>query len=267
MILGGMNFVIKDSSLKASIGVVLAGVWMAVFMLPSLSGVKEREAKLERSPDQTLLDITVKELWKSTKTMWTDYPEAFKYLFGHAFAKSGIQTILIINVTYFNQQMSLTGFQILIISVTVLFNGTFSAWAFSKFAKKFSTKKIWIFLESFWIVTILLTVLFMHKKGDLFMAILIGGGMYGFGLSWYFSVSYQGFDAMVPRNKATQFAGLFYFVGLCVSTLAPAIYSAVVQYTNNQRYALVTLIPWNFLGLITFMFIDFEKGKKTAGRF
>ena len=108
-------------------------------------------------------------------------------------------------------QMKLTGFQILIVSAVVLLMGVPCAILFSKLSGVYPLKRMWQFLLCWWITAGVITPLLVHKEGDLLMAILVGGGMYGFGLVWFFCIGYQAFDCLVPKNQTGLFAGAFSF--------------------------------------------------------
>ena len=97
--------------------------------------------------------------------------------------------------------------------------------------------------------------------------IIILGGVFGsIGLSWFYSIGWASFVSLTPESRAGAYGGINQFVSVVVQPISPAIYNAVVQSTNNHRIGLATLVPWNVASIILILFVDFEKGKREAGR-
>ena len=57
------------------------------------------------------------------------------------------------------------------------------------------------------------------------------------GLSWYFCLSYTGFESMAPPELRQSYLGIYQFCSSIGGTLGPALYSIIVQKTNNHRMA------------------------------
>lgn len=248
------------------------------------------------------------EVFRGCRRIFCDHPEVLKYLVAQSLAQNGIVTVIAVNATYFSIQMKLSGAQILIISGVTLLMGVPCGYLFSVASQRFSLKRLWQFLLTWWIMSGIITPIVLHREGDLIGAIIVGGGMYGFGLVWYFSIGFQAYDSLVPANEIGLFAGAFSFftsesdmdrndgstcgmqfgnggeregeretygdvTKICASKsqgisgfLGPTIYGAIVQATNNQQMAIFSLVPYNFIALIIFSFVDFEKGAREAGR-
>ena len=70
---------------------------------------------------------------------------------------------------------------------------------------------------------------------------------------------------MIPHESYS--AGVHTFCSSVVQPGGTGIYFAVVQSTNNHQLAwALTTVPLSVVALILFLFVNFEKGQKQAGR-
>ena len=82
----------------------------------------------------------------------------------------------------------------------------------------------------------------------------------------FYSIGWASFITLTPKGHAAQYNGLYYFVQALFQPIGPAIYTAVVQPTNLHRVGWATLVPWCIAGAIAVLCVDFNKGKREAGR-
>ena len=227
--------------------------------------MQERQPKQPLPPGQSYSGIALHSVRKSLTELHSKYPQAFRYLIFNAITRNGAGAFLSIYTTYFTVQMKLSGIEIVIISLCVLLVGAPAGVLFAKLTQKFSLKKLWYITLGLWIVAVTLTPFLAYKEGDLVSAILLGGCVFAVALSWYYSVSYPAFAALIPYGHSMEYTGLFDLFGHAFSWIGPLIYTAIYQVSNSQRMAMLTLTGWNLLALGVLYFIDFEKGKVDAG--
>ena len=99
----------------------------------------------------------------------------------------------------------------------------------------------------------------------LFLAII--GPVLAIALPWYYALYYIAMLPLMPKDKIAQYTGIFTFVRLVGLLVYPSIYTAMVQVDNNrQRLGVALLAPWAFLGLLCFLWVDWRKGMRQAGR-
>ena len=201
------------------------------------------------------------------KCMYTETPEAFKYMFGQVFAANGIATVIAVNVTYFQLEVGSTSFQIIIVSAVVLFAGIGCAYLFAVASKYYTLKQLWTFILCLWVFLGIITPITMTRGANFLLIIAIGGVGYSFGLSWYFSIGFVAFESMAPPDRRSQYTGIYTLATNLGSALGPLVYTIIVQYSNSQRLAICALPVFNFIALIIFRHIDFHKAKKDAKRF
>ena len=98
--------------------------------------------------------------------------------------------------------MKLSGFEIIMISICVLLVGAPAGVVFAKLTRKFSLKNLWYITLGLWIVAVTLTPFLAYKEEDFVSAILLGGCVFAVALSWYYSVGYPAFAALIPYGHS-----------------------------------------------------------------
>ena len=260
-----LEILFTDTLLKVVIGCCILGIWFAVFESVAVSKMQERQPKQPLPPGQSYSTVALHSVKKSLTELHSKYPQAFRYLIFYAITRNGAGAFLSIYTTYFTVQMKLSGIEIVIISLCVLLVGAPAGVIFAKLTQKFSLKKLWYITLGLWIVAVTLTPFLAYQEGDLVSAILLGGCVFAVALSWYYSVNYPAFAALIPYGHSMEYTGLYDLFGHAFSWIGPLIYTAIYQVSNSQRMAMLTLTGWNLLALGVLYFIDFEKGKVDAG--
>lgn len=191
------------------------------------------------------------------------YPEAFKYLIFKAFSGLGMASIVAISTTYFVEQTKLSQIQVVIVSAVVLVSGIPSAFIYTKLVKHVSMKKLWIALICGWLVLGVLTPYYVAEEGQFIEGIAVAV-FFGIFVAWYFSGDYPGFAMLIPQGSEAEFVGIFGFFAYAPRSIAPAVYFAIVQATNQHQLALLHLNLYTIVAFVLLLGIDFKKGAQQA---
>jgi UMF1 family MFS transporter len=91
--------------------------------------------------------------------------------------------------------------------------------------------------------------------------------LYGLILGSLQSYSRTLFCSVIPKGSESQFFGLYEITDKGSSWIGPLVLSAVYAKTGELRYALIFLFFMLFIPCVMIsFFVDFEEGKKAAGR-
>ena len=257
-----MVLVLGDAQLATQIACGINLFWWLAFELTSRKQFRERPPA--RPSNGSIITDSFLSIKKSVGTIRTKYPEAGKYLIFHALGAAGPSQFLGYYATYFTQQMKLDSTIILALSACALFFGIFYSFIFNWCSKKFSIKKLWIFIMSLWVFTLAITPLLVYKEGDVVSALAMGATLYAIALSWYYSIGWSAFVTLIPKGTEGEFGGAYTFVGFVGGWFTPLIIYAVVQATNDARFGILVIDFWCLVGLVYVFFIDFERGKIDA---
>ena len=96
------------------------------------------------------------------------------------------------------------------------------------------------------------------------MVWIVGGCCASLAFAFYYALLWPAMLQLAPECKIGQYSALHAQVALLGIIVGPAVAAGVGQATNSQQYAMLTLPPWNVLGLVTILLTDFGKGKELA---
>ena len=265
VIVAVLMFVLGNNNvLSPIIGCICCGLWLGIGEYIAVKGMRDRPAKRDLA-GRSLLKVAFGELVHSARSLFKKYPQAGRYLIFHAIVHQGAGSFLSVYSTYFTVQMKLTGMEVLAISGVVLVIGIPGAWSFGQLARRYSLKTCWYIVLCLWIVAGGVVPLFVHREGDFVAAILVGGVVYAFALTWYYAIGFAAFAALIPPDHGMEYAGIYTFFSMAVGWVEPSVYLAIYQSTNSQRLAITSLVAWNLIAMAALSFVDFEQGKRDCG--
>ena len=192
------------------------------------------------------------------KCLYTETPEAFKYMFGQDLQRTVSLRSLPLTLRI-SLEVGSTSFQIIIVSAVVLFAGIGCAYLFAVASKYYTLKQLWTFILCLWVFLGIITPITMTRGANFLLIIAIGGVGYSFGLSWYFSIGFVAFESMAPPDRRSQYTGIYTLATNLGSAIGPLVYTIIVQYSNSQRLAICALPVFNFIALVIFRNIDFTR--------
>lgn len=69
---------------------------------------------------------------------------------------------------------------------------------------------------------------------------------------------------LTPVGKSAEFFGFYAVTGRLSSILGPLVYGEVSNYTNNQRYGILSIIVFFIFGIVFLQFVNVDKGIDSA---
>ena len=71
---------------------------------------------------------------------------------------------------------------------------------------------------------------------------------------------------IIPSKKKAEFVGLYSFFGYIFRWVPPLVYLAIVEVTNDQMIAFLSITIYMVLATVVLLFVNFEKGEEEAKR-
>jgi len=234
--------------------------------------LREHPARRERPPASSVCVATFGELWRQLRAL-LKYPEACKFLFAHVLAQFGGPVFITLISTYGPSQLGIVDDSIKLAAVAgvVLFVGVFATLLLAALKKRslLSFRAGWgTVLGLNVLIGALVPVLAVDDTfASYIFVLLLAGGLGAFAISWFYSIGWASFIALVPPEQVAAYAGIFAFANAIVQPFATLIYVAVVQGTNSHRLAwALTTTPFCAASLVVMMTVNVSKGKADAGR-
>jgi len=192
---------------------------------------------------------------------------------------AGSSAITILSSSYLPSYLGFDFVQLGIIIVCTLLSGAFGVYGLTRGLNKYpsvSTKRIWFGVICLWLLIDLLAVLFLPPLGttpsdnvwmNVIITCMLGGVLGGVGFASFFAIIWPGFVPFCPSRRIAQYNAMLYSVQNLGLIPEGFIYLGVLQASNRFRLALMTLIPWVVLALLTMILTDFDKGRAAAEEF
>ena len=254
---------------------VICAIWYFFTMIPVFNGLYESDVNRERPKGARLCSLTFGSFLTEMQEMWRGNREAVKYLTFIFCMQNGAGSTVIglLALSYLPEYLLFSATQRGVLVGVVLLSGAIAAPVLARFVRKYpkqlTVRRLLIAITLLWLFLVVLIPLVLPALGTspdgswgqtFILACVFGGVFGGAAFSWYFSLIWSGFVGMVPPQKAATYAGILYFVQNLGLIGENFIYIGVLQASNQYRIAILTLIPWVFLGLCVLLSIDFAKG-------
>lgn len=257
---------------------IVGGLWYGGFSLFVMSKIHSRPATRERN-GRTVCQAAFGELLTDFKALLREHPEGVKYLLFLFLAQNGGGTTLlsVSNPYLIEGPPKANIIQVFSIFLTVLVFGMLWLIFFARVvSRRISYKKILLIILCLNITGQLLTGFvfvtpFAGYSKSYFSFLASGALIVAPSLTWYFAVYWPAFMILIPTAQVNQYSGIFTFVrtfGLiwhsgpiysaCVSSLSSAV--------AGHRLGVLTMIGWNLLAIPFLLWVDFDKGRREAGR-
>jgi UMF1 family MFS transporter len=240
-------FGLADAAAGVKASFVTVALWWAVFTLPLLFRVHERQGGAATAgPAVTNLGRALVQL-RSTFARVRSMPEVWRFLLAYWLYIDAVDTVIRMAVDY-GLSLGLPSQSLIIALLITQFVGFPAAIVFAKIAGRVGTQRsILIGI----VVYIGVTVLgyFMTTVAEFYaLAIVIGlvqGGVQALSRSFY--------SRLIPQAEAGEFFGFYNMLGKFASVLGPLLMGVVGVMTGSSRQAILSLVVLFVLGGVLLM--------------
>jgi UMF1 family MFS transporter len=252
------RFGLADQTQAVQALFVVTGGWWALFTLPLLHRVPEprlppeRRARGGRAVRLALGDLrhTLRELRR--------YRQATLLLVAFLVYNDGIGTIYRMATAY-GAEIGLDTGEMISALVLVQLVGIPATFAFGWLAGRIGTRPaILLGLVLYGVVSVL--GYFMTTGRDFFVLAALVGLVQG-GTQ---ALSRSLFASMIPRDRSSEFFGLFAVFEKFAGILGPAVFAAALSITGSSRPAILSIIAFFVVGGALLLRVDVEAGRAAA---
>lgn len=250
------GFADAGSATRASFA--FAAVWWALFSIPLFRNVPEPPSYGDRREARSPLAAftgTVASL-KATFHDLRRYREAFLMMVAFLIYNDGINTVIKVGATY-GTEMGIPQARLLQAILAVQFIGLPCAYAYSRIASAFGTRRaIYLALASYFVICL---VGYMMTETWHFFVL---AGLIGTAQGGAQALSRSLFASLIPKEKSSEFFG-FYGVGeRFAGILGPALFYVMVTLTGSSRGAILGLAVFFVAGAWLLSRVDVDRGRR-----
>ncbi len=267
VVIGG-NLVLRST-------MVLTAVFFAVATIPLFLYVREPGTVKELPEGKSLLTVGFSQIVKTIKNA-RHYKEYMKFLLAFVLFNDGVMITLNFAAIIGGVLHGFAREQMIILIILVQFTNVIGAFVFGMLADRMSAKRALLLSVAIMIGTVFWMI--ENSSDTLFFVI---GGMAGFAMAGLQSVSRTMVAKLCPKDRATEFFGLFAVAGRSSSFIGPAIFGWVAadiaaEYMSANmgaleaeqlglRLASYIIIGFLVVGGAVLMFVNEQRGVEAAG--
>lgn len=233
-----------------------AGVWWAVFTIPTLIAVHNRGPAHRLERGQSALATTVHQLAQSLKSLG-HFPQAALFLVAFLLYNDAIQTVIALASQFGSDELKIPQAQMTLTILMVQFVAFFGSLGFNWVASKTSAKRavvvsliVWIsvVVYIFWVTT---TVQFFLMAAV--VALVLGGSQ---------ALSRSLFAQLVPKGREAAYYGVYEITDKGTSWICPIIFGLALQFTKSFRVAILSLVFFFAAGLLVLLKVNVAQGER-----
>jgi UMF1 family MFS transporter len=234
MTLSPSTFGLADAASAVRVSFLCVAIWWAVFSLPLLFIVRERQAA-RPLPVGAALRAGWRELW-TTLAQIRKYRTLSMFLAAFWLYIDGVNTVIKMAVDY-GMSIGLETKSLITALLITQFVGFPAALGFGWIGKRFGTKTGLLIAIGVYLLTTIWAY-WLDSTAEFYqMAIVIGlvqGGVQSLSRSFY--------AKLVPHDKAGEFFGFFNLIGKFAAIIGPLLMGGVALLTGSSRIAIVSLV-------------------------
>jgi UMF1 family MFS transporter len=233
-----------------------AGVWWAVFTIPTLIAVHNRGPAHRLARKQSALATSVRELVHTLKEVGR-YPQTTVFLIAYLLYNDAIQTVIALSSQFGSDELKIPQAQMTLAILMVQFVAFFGAIGFNWVASKTSAKRAVVVSLAIWIAVVVY-ILWVHTTVAFFLmaavvALVLGGSQ---------ALSRSLFAQLVPKGQEAQYYSVYEVTDKGTSWLCPIIFGLALQFTKSFRLAILSLLFFFVAGLLVLLKVNVEQGER-----
>ena len=242
--------------LAVRISLCSAGVWWAVFTIPTLIALHNRGPAHRLARGQSAVATAVRQLAHTIKEVGR-YPQTAIFLIAYLLYNDAIQTVIALSSQFGSDELKIPQAQLTLTILMVQFVAFFGALGFNWVASKTSAKRavvasliVWIAVVIYimWVKT---TVAFFLMAA--IVALVLGGSQ---------ALSRSLFAQLVPKGQEAEYYSVYEVTDKGTSWICPIVFGLALQFTKSFRLAILSLVVFFVAGLLILLRVNVEQGER-----
>ena len=243
------------TDLAIRINLASAGVWWLGFSFLTWARLRPRHARRLLPPGESYTSIGFKQLGKTIKEI-RHFPETLKFLGSFFLYNDGIQTVIAVSSTFAAAPLHIKTLTLVILIIQ--FTAFFGALFWGRLAGWVGAKQAIIISLVIWSAVVIYA--YFGLKGDqrviefmllgVVIALVLGGSQ---------AISRSLFAQMIPSGREAEFYSFYEISDRGTSWIGPLLFGLINQIFGSLRPAILSLIFFFIIGLITLPFVNEKK--------
>jgi len=236
-----------------------AGVWWAVFTIPTLLTLRNRGPAHMLPRGKRAVGAVVGQL-RHTLADIRRYPQSMMFLIAYLLYNDAIQAVLALASQFGNDELKIPVSSLTMAILMVQFVGFFGAIGFEWVAAAVGAKRAIMVTLVLWTGTLIYLFAWVYTTRDFFIAaaavaIVMGGSQ---------ALSRSLFAQLIPKGKEAEYFSIYEVSDKGTSWVSPLVFGLALQITHSYRQAILSLIIFFIAGLAVLTRVDVKRGALDA---
>jgi len=232
-----------------------AGMWWAVFTIPTLLTLRNRAKPVEPRAVGAVLGQL-----RHTLADIRRYPQTMMFLIAYLLYNDAIQAVLALASQFGNDELKIPVSSLTLAILIVQFVGFFGAIGFQWLAAVTGAKRAIAVSLLLWTGTLIYLFAWVYNTREFFIAaaivaIVMGGSQ---------ALSRSLFAQLIPAGKEAEYFSIYEVSDKGTSWLSPLVFGLALQITHSYRQAILSLIVFFIAGLVVLTKVDVKRGEVDA---
>lgn len=246
-------------ALTVRINLASAGVWWAVFTIPTLLALRNRAPHHAVPRGRRPVGAVLGQL-RHTVADIRRYPETVTFLVAYLLYNDAIQAVLALAAQFGNDELKIPVSKLTLAILMVQFVGFFGAIGFQWLAAALDAKRAILVSLVIWTATLIYLYAAVKTTTDFFIAaaivaIVMGGSQ---------ALSRSLFAQLIPPGREAEYFSIYEVSDKGTSWLSPLVFGLALQFTRSYRAAILSLIVFFLAGLAVLLRVDVKRGETEA---
>lgn len=236
-----------------------AGVWWAIFTIPTLIRVHNRGALRSLPPGESAVATVLRQLAHTAKEI-PKYPETLKFLIAYLLYNDAIQTVLTLASQFGADELKMPVSQLTLAILMVQFVAFPGSLAFAWLARAISAKRAVEVSLLIWTGTLVYIYAAVKTPTQFFIlaaivAVVMGGSQ---------ALSRSLYAQIIPKGREAEYYSVYEVSDKGTSWICPIFFGLAMQFTHSYRVAVLSLIVFFIAGLLVLLRVDMQRGEKAV---
>jgi MFS transporter, UMF1 family len=236
-----------------------AGVWWAVFTIPTLLTLRNRGPAHMLPRGKRAVGAVVGQL-RHTLADIRRYPQSMMFLIAYLLYNDAIQAVLALASQFGNDELKIPVSSLTMAILMVQFVGFFGAIGFEWVSAAVGGKRAIMVTLVLWTGTLIYLFAWVYTTRDFFIAaaavaIVMGGSQ---------ALSRSLFAQLIPKGKEAEYFSIYEVSDKGTSWVSPLVFGLALQITHSYRQAILSLIIFFIAGLAVLTRVDVKRGALDA---
>jgi UMF1 family MFS transporter len=242
------------------IALMSAGFWWALFTIFPLIRLKKRRPVKSIPDNKNIFSIGFTQFFRTLKEA-RKYPKTLFFLLTFLLYNDGVQTVILVAAPFGQEALGMDIQTLTIVILMVQFIAFGGAYLFGWLAKVLNTKRALELSLVIWCICILYAYFFLNSEIGFFflaggIAIVLGGTQ---------ALSRSLFSMLIPDGKEAEYFSLYEISERGTSWIGPLIFGLSLQWFDDYKLAILSLIIFFISGLALLFGFNFKKAIIESG--